>query len=151
MVIWFKNIIFLMLFLGFSLFAFAQKVPEGKVSVIQDPRVDSIISMQRQIRMTNPLIEGYRIQIFMESGNDAVERANQLIEQFNEEFPSIKAYLSFGQPYYRVRVGDFRDRLEAEGLLKQISRNYAQAFIIRDQIEPPGLSAFPTTIKEETP
>lgn len=144
--------IFLVLFnLMLTLATFSQSYSTGSVNVLQDPRVDSIISMQRSIREANPLIDGYRIQIFMESGNDAVERANQLIENFNEDFPAIKAYLSFGQPYYRVRVGDFRDRLEAEGLLKRISRKYAQAFIIQDQIEPPGLSAFPTTTKEEMP
>ncbi len=146
-----KKIFFISLNLLLAVATFSQSYSEGNINVLQDPRVDSIISMQRSIREANPLIDGYRIQIFMESGNDAVERANQLIEKFNEDFPAIKAYLSFGQPYYRVRVGDFRDRLEAEGLLTRISRKYAQAFVIRDEIEPPGLSAFPTTFKEEMP
>lgn len=123
--------------------SFAQNYNQGSLMIIQDPRVDSLMELSKR----NPAyqtIEGYRIQIFMESGNEAVNRANETIAKFHENYPEIPAYLTFGQPYYRVRVGDFRTRLEAEGKLRFIINQYSNAFITKDMIGSPQLISFPT-------
>ncbi len=134
-----------MLFLISTLKLSAQQ--QGHLHLIQDPRIDSLLQLHRNlnkqlVERDEGFLEGYRIQIFMESGNDAVERAELVIEEFNEDFPHLQAYLIYRQPYYRVRVGDFRSRLEAEGQLKRISRQYSQAFVIKDKIRLPQLKYF---------
>jgi len=121
----------------------AQQPALNSLQVLQDSRVDSLLWLQDRINEQQQHIEGFRIQVFMESGNDAVIKAQELIEKLAEDYPQWKAYLSYGQPYYRVRLGDFRDRLEAEAALNQLNRSYKQAFITRDQIAFPELSAFP--------
>ena len=73
----------------------------------------------------------------MESGNDAVEHANLVIEEFKVNYPDIPIYLVFGQPYYRLRVGDFRTRLEAEKMFQTLSQDYKKAFITSDRIQLP--------------
>lgn len=113
----------------------------GFVKVMAPPQLDTLL----KISLNNPNlqpIEGFRIQIFMESGNAAVERAQAAIARYQEAFPEDRTYLSFGQPYYRVRVGDFRTRLEAEGKLQQVSRLFGQAFVIKDIIDPSSLPLF---------
>ncbi|HMM11025.1 MAG TPA: SPOR domain-containing protein [Bacteroidales bacterium] len=117
---------------------FGQK---GYVRVSAPPQFDTLLKISRINPQLQP-IEGFRIQIFIESGNMAVERAQAAMARYQESFPEDKAYLSFGQPYYRVRVGDFRTRLEAEGKLQQVTRIFSQAFVIKDIIEPPPLPAF---------
>ncbi len=114
---------------------------QGYVKVNAQPQLDTLLKISRNNPQLQPL-EGFRIQIFMESGNLAVERAQAAIARHQEYFPEDKAYLSFGQPYYRVRVGDYRTRLEAEGKLQQIIRVFNQAFVIKDIIEPPPVPAF---------
>jgi hypothetical protein len=114
---------------------------QGYVKVNAQPQLDTLLKISRNNPQLQP-IEGFRIQIFMESGNAAVERAQAAIARHQEFFPEDKAYLSFGQPYYRVRVGDYRTRLEAEGKLQQIIRIFGQAFVIKDIIEPPPLQVF---------
>lgn len=123
---------------------------EGVINIVQDARIDSLLVLHKQLRAADSRFEGFRIQLFMESGNDAVRRAEAFIQEFEEEYPEWPAYLSFGQPYYRVRIGNFRTRLEAEGALNSIKRQFMQAFITSDLIEPPELTAFPT-LKETTP
>lgn len=123
---------------------------EGAVHITQDARIDSLMALHKELRSADSRFEGYRIQLFMESGNDAVQRAETFIQEFEEEYPEWPAYLSFGQPYYRVRIGNFRSRLEAEGALKSLKRQFQQAFITSDMINPPELIAFPT-FKETTP
>ncbi|MDP2236546.1 MAG: SPOR domain-containing protein [Bacteroidales bacterium] len=132
---------FTMLILNSFTHVFGQT--EGSVRIFQDSRVDTLLAISRQYTGIQK-IDGFRIQIFMESGNEAVNSAHAAIKQFSESFPDLPSYLSFGQPYYRVRVGDFRTRLEAEGQLRFIVQQFGQAFIIKDLIEPPQLSSFPS-------
>jgi hypothetical protein len=54
-----------------------------------------------------------------------------------EKYSDANGYLTFDEPYYRVRVGDFRTRLEAEKFLRKISRKYPGAWVIQDYINFP--------------
>ena len=118
-----------------SLCTFSQN--EGYVILEQDQRIEQLIQRQRDIHAADSTIDGFRIQIFMESGNDAVEMANVTMEEFKEKHPDIPIYLVFGQPYYRLRVGDFRTRLEAEKAFQKLSREYKKAFVTSDRIQRP--------------
>lgn len=125
----------------------AQHDNQGYLRIVQDPRIDSLMLLNRQLNNKlgesfDGFLDGYRIQIFMESGNDAVDHAQLLIEEFAEDYSFLNAYLTYRQPYYRIRVGDFRTRLEAEGYLRQLSRKYNQAFVIKDKIRMPQLQYF---------
>ncbi len=123
-------------FLMYTLSGWAQT---GDVSVHQDSRIDSLSAAKLQISMLNPGIEGYRIQIFFESGNNSKSLANETRDAFLELFDDINAYVLFNEPYYKVRVGDFRSRIDAEGTLELISREYPNAFIVPDFIHLPKL------------
>ena len=118
-----------------SLCSFSQN--EGYVILEQDQRIEQLIQRQRDIHAADSTIDGFRIQIFMESGNDAVEMASVTMEEFKEKYPEIPIYLVFGQPYYRLRVGDFRTRLEAEKAFQKLSREYKKAFVTSDRIQLP--------------
>ena len=118
-----------------SLCSFSQN--EGYVILEQDQRIEQLIKRQKDIHAADNTIDGFRIQIFMESGNDAVDLANAAMEEFTEKHPDIPIYLIFGQPYYRLRVGDFRTRLEAEKAFQTLSQDYKKAFITSDRIQLP--------------
>lgn len=127
---------FLILLLSFlSLSCLAQN--EGYLLIEQDQRIEQLIQRQKEIHSADNTIDGFRIQIFMESGNEAVEMANQAMEEFKEKYPDIPVYLVFGQPYYRLRVGDFRTRLEAEKAFQTLSKDYKKAFVTSDRIQLP--------------
>lgn len=123
------------LFVFLSLCSFAQN--NGKLILEQDQRIEQLIQKQKEIHAADSTIDGFRIQIFMESGNDAVELANIAMEEFKEKYPDTPIYLVFGQPYYRLRVGDFRTRLEAEKAFQTLSQDYKKAFITSDRIQLP--------------
>ncbi|MFP4469741.1 MAG: SPOR domain-containing protein [Bacteroidales bacterium] len=112
---------------------------EGKVDVFQDDRLDSIVAMHIRYNKHKDGIDGYRIQIFFDAGNYSLRRANTAAEEYQMLYPGDTAYISFSEPYYKVRVGDFRSRFEAEVYLQQILGDYPNAFVIRDQINFPPL------------
>lgn len=109
----------------------------GFLKVEQDPRIDSLVMKQRQIYANDSTIDGFRVQIFMETGNDAVRHADSIREAFSQKYPETPIYLVFGQPYYRLRIGDFRTRLEAENQYQQIKKEYANSFVTADRINLP--------------
>lgn len=125
---------------------YSQGMKEGHVIVIQDERIDSVLWHYENLRMKlldNPdhkSIPGFRIQIFFDSGSNSSDRANQAKDQFQAKYPEIEAYVSWKAPNYRVRVGDYRTRLEAERALQQIMPDYPNAWVIKDEINFPSIN-----------
>lgn len=82
---------------------------------------------------------GYRIQIYDSNSrgarNEAQGRKNAV-----ETRSKMNAYVTFDSPYWRVRVGDFHTRAEAEHALSELRRLFpgssASFRIVRDRINP---------------
>lgn len=109
----------------------------GFLNLQQDQRIDTLIMKHRQICANDSTIDGFRVQIFMELGNDAVRHADSVKKIFEEKYPDVPIYLVFGQPYYRLRIGDFRTRLEAENQYQQIKGDFENSFVTADRINLP--------------
>jgi hypothetical protein len=128
----------LSLFLFFSALCCAQVNDKGRVEIIQDHRI-SILIEKHAFVSENSKPQGYRVQIFSDSGTQSKSRANNLKSRFEEKYSEIPAYLSFQSPNYRVRVGDFRTRLDAEGFKAGIIGDFTDAFVVKDEIHFPEL------------
>lgn len=125
-----------------TLMVYGQNDNQGIISINSDPRIDELVKLHVAYNKAFPFMPGYRIQIFMDSGNEALSKAEEVKETFNEKYKDNNAYLIFVAPYYRVRVGDFRTRLEAEKFLQRIIRNYPNAWVIKDEINFPELTNY---------
>lgn len=120
---------------------------KGTLNVDQDSRVERLMKKQRDVYAANNTMNGYRVQIFMEIGNEAIRHAESMKRKFTEAFPELPVYLSYDQPYYRLRVGDFRNRVEAEKYMRLIKPKFSLAFVTADIINPP--KALPEVTLEE--
>jgi hypothetical protein len=109
----------------------------GHIELIQDDRVDLLVSKHVQLNQNRKGIEGYRIQIFFDSGNNSKTKAQSIEEGFRAKYPNVGVYLTFKSPNYKVRVGDFRTRLDAQRFLNSIIDEYPNAWIIADLINLP--------------
>lgn len=131
-------------FLSFALFLFstilfAQEKNQGNIQIIQDAQVDSLMQMFIKKNEVHPEIKGFRIEIYFEAGTNSKQKALEAKSGFVEVFPEVSSYLLFQQPYYKVRIGDFRTKMEAETFLKQIEKEYPNAFVVPDEINFPPL------------
>ena len=68
--------------------------------------------------------------------------ADQHIQGYSPE-----AYVTFRQPYYKVRVGDFRDQQKANNFSRMVKDEYPAAWVVHDRIEPDFLPADTTNIQ----
>lgn len=127
-----------MLFIGCAMQG--QDVHEGRLTIIQDSRIDSLISKFIDVNAAYPQIKGWRVEIFFESGNFSKRMAMEARAAFIEKYSETPSYVIFQQPYYKVRVGDFYTKMEAEALLRNISDDYPNAFVVFDEINFPRLN-----------
>lgn len=82
---------------------------------------------------------GYRIQVFDDNNPRTAHReALAKKDQMSAAFPAYRTYVVFNSPYWRVKVGDFRSRTEAEAAKNEIVHAFpslaAYVRIVRDRI-----------------
>lgn len=109
---------------------------KGKVLVIKDPQIDSLIARRIELNRAgltgnNVTLSGYRLQIFSGLDRQAVYSEQA---KFKARYPAINTYISYTQPNYKLRVGDFRTRLEAEKLMNELKKYYTSMFIFSEMI-----------------
>lgn len=114
----------------------------GKVEVEKDPKVDSLIGnylvggKSSTAEPASSASDGFRVQIY--SGS---ERKDAYIAQakFQHKYPEVRTYISYHSPNFKVKVGDYRSRLEAEKMMQQLGSSFNGLFIIAEKINPPIL------------
>lgn len=132
-----KRNIFIIFFSLFAGVAFAQET--GNVTVIKDPLIDSLIARRIALNKgvtrngTPIVVSGYRVQVFF--GNDRKEAYNEQA-RFSALYPEYATYISYTQPNYRVKVGDFRTRAEAQRLITELRPQFPTLFIFNERINP---------------
>jgi hypothetical protein len=113
----------------------------GKVEVVKDARIDTFAARRIELNKTaNPdgTINGFRLQIFTGSDRKAAYDAQA---KFLEQFPDTRTYVIYSAPNFKVRVGDYRTRLDAEKMQDQLKALFDAMFIIPEKINPPKLDA----------
>lgn len=110
----------------------------GRVRVVGDVAVNQMVEKHIELNSRAKTIPGYRVQIASFSGTSSKANAFNLRERFMADHPSVQAYIIYDEPNFKVKVGDFRSRLEAYAFLQEIKETY-KGYIIKDNIfpEPP--------------
>ena len=107
----------------------------GKLKVVGDVAVDRMIEKHIELNSRVGTIPGYRVQIASFSGASSKTSAFNLRDSFMSDFPTVQAYVVFDEPNFKVKVGDFRTKLEAYAFLQQVKDTY-KGYIVKDNIYP---------------
>lgn len=113
------------------LFYFANQVltaQNGSVTVNQSATIDELLEFKKDIR-TNTI---YKIQIFQSTQPALAEEA---LEEFKTKFPEWPTRIEFNTPNYKVWVGVFKDKLEADRALATLKKDYMYAFIFEPKTD----------------
>jgi hypothetical protein len=109
------------------------------IIVHKDPRIDILTAKQAGInkvtaRMaSNGMFKGYRLQVLNTRSRD---EAFKIKAALLENFPDQKAYVLYQSPYFKVRIGNFINRADADNFSKEISAFLSQpAYVVQDLIE----------------
>lgn len=97
--------------------------------------LSSLLELYKRENYKEVGIDGYRIQLFSDGGNNAKDRAQSLLDELTRNYPETPSYLTYQQPNFKVRMGNFRTKAEARQFQTIVSQNYPGCFIVRDLIK----------------
>lgn len=98
-----------------------------KVEVLQDPKFTNLLNEKRKINNLINASEGYKIQIY----NGDNESARRELNKFKSEFDYLDATIIFNTPYYKVWVGNFKTKIDAQRNLADVQKKYTNAIIFK--------------------
>ena len=95
----------------------------GNVIVDQDKEISTLLDYKKDLNT----VDLYKIQVFQGNRSNAEEAKTKFESAFNEWPVSME----YETPNYKIWVGNFRSRLEADKALIKIKKNYTNAFIFK--------------------
>ena len=108
---------------------------KGTVVIKGDVAVKQLVEKHIELNERVRTIPGYRIQVASMSGTASKNRAFEMKERLRELFPEVEPYVVYDEPNFKVKVGDFRSRLEAFLFLQRLRSEYPGT-IVKDNIYP---------------
>jgi hypothetical protein len=100
--------------------------------IVKDPRIDLLLKKQAELNRkvyldNNRTAQGYRILVM--NTNDR-KKAMDAKSKLMRDFPEHKTYLIYQSPSFKIQIGNFRTRNDAESLRKQIAKMYPSGVIV---------------------
>jgi hypothetical protein len=133
-----KVLITIILFFG-SIYMVQASFPSDTVIVHKDARMDVLTSKQVTANKKASLLtssgqyKGYRVQVVSTSNRD---QAFKIKGDLLSRFPDQKSYTLFQSPNFKVRIGNFLKKEDAEKFKLQLAKLYTTGvFVVEDAIE----------------
>ena len=120
----FKLLILCLLALFLSEKSFSQ---QGTVTIHQDKRIPTLLDLKKSLEKENKLTDGFTIQLYY--GN--LSKANSTLSNYRNKYGKWPASIEYETPNYKVWVGNFTSRIEADRVLLEVQRNFPSAFILK--------------------
>jgi hypothetical protein len=97
-----------------------------KSSIEQDEKIEKLLVEKRKNNSAITINDKFKIQIFF--GN--IEESKKSLISFKKDFPQSDGTIIFSNPSYKVWVGSFKSKIEAEKALLTIKKKYPTSVII---------------------
>lgn len=124
-----KRVQFKLLILGIVVAFFTNSAiaQQGSVSVVEDPQISKLLALKKSLEKDNKLTDGYTIQLYYGERSSA----NEAYRKYKNSFAAWPASIEYETPNYKVWVGNFTTRLEADQALVVIQEKFPAAFPIK--------------------
>ena len=101
---------------------------KGEATVNQDKQIDALLRLKKDINKTE---SNYKIQIF--NGNrSGAEKARS---EFRNSFSDWSTSMRYETPNYKIWIGSFKTRLEADRALVTVKKKFGNAFVFKPKKE----------------
>ena len=100
---------------------------DSKTNVYQDSKFENLLKEKRRINSSITVNDNYKIQIY----NGDSETSKKTLIDFKKQFKNFDGTIIFNTPVYKVWIGNFKTRIDAERNLTEIKKTYKNAFLIK--------------------
>ena len=80
---------------------------------------------------TRVKVRGFRVQIFAGSSRN---QAFSEQTRFRGMYKDVDTYITYDEPNYRVKVGDFRSRSEANAFMRELRQYFSNVFVFSESV-----------------
>lgn len=120
-----------------------ENIKKGKQGEIKASTPLELTTISNEIKdVKEPKDKGYRVQIMISQNKMDVLKAQS---EFLKLYDDVEVYIDRKAPNYRLRVGNYYDKFEANYFKKLIEKDYPTALVVNDEI------VLPTFKVEEKP
>lgn len=112
----------------------------AQVKIIADGRLQTILERHIEYNEMSRSIQGYRVRVNSFTGDNAKAKAFALKNDLQSKYPQMRVYVTFDEPNFIVKIGDFLTRLDAFSLYSDLRKQVNTTQIIRDWINNPVIS-----------
>tara|TARA_B100001778_G_C18093713_1_gene408600 strand:+ start:30 stop:440 length:411 start_codon:yes stop_codon:yes gene_type:complete len=98
---------------------------------INEDGIDELVYKYEQILKNRNGVKGWRIQLKFKAKESEII---QLKLKFIKLFPEIPVLLEYQEPYYRIRVGNCRTKLEALKIKNEIKKEFPGSYPVPEII-----------------
>ncbi|MCQ2182348.1 MAG: hypothetical protein MJY89_02965 [Bacteroidales bacterium] len=106
-------------------------------------------ALERQIaENAGKKFNGFRVRIFLSSAQDARDASARALNLFSRLYPEVPAYRVYDSPNFRVTVGNFRTRLEADMFARSVRSVFPSASVMRERFKYPSIGRANTTARD---
>ncbi len=113
-------------FISFSIYA----QTKGEIKIKTTPEIKNLVSKRIAYNKSKKSIKGYRIQIYYGSENGAIHARSKFLGLF----PNTATYIDYESPDWKVKVGNFKTKLEADKAREEILLVFDGAFVLEEKI-----------------
>lgn len=108
-----------------SLLIFSQL--QAQSTIEQDEMFTTLLNEKRKQNQELNFKNGFKIQVYSGDFN----AAEKTISDLKFKFENLDSSLEFNAPSYKVRIGNFTNKIDAERNLRLIQKEYPIAFIVK--------------------
>lgn len=94
----------------------------------------NIIKNHKKLNKEAVEIKGWRVMIYMGSGKSARNQANSVKLRIRNKYSDVEPHLVHHSPYFKILVGDYRTRIDAESFRKKLMREYPNSYVVESEI-----------------
>ena len=115
----------------FNLLPSREKGNKATVTVRQSPEIKEAFNRQVAANASKRVVV-YRIRIYNDNKQNARSASESAMNRFKAMYPGVAAYRSYVNPFFKVTVGNFHSRPEADRMLQQLRGSFPTAFVVKE-------------------
>jgi hypothetical protein len=109
------------------LFLTEVKAQNGDLTISKNKKIDALLELKKEANLDETSSKKYKIQIF----SGSLIEARKSNSNYKLKYLKWKSTLEFETPNYKIWVGNFRTKLEADRALTEIKKSFEHAFIFK--------------------
>lgn len=110
----------------------------GNVTITQPNWLRNLVGKTTFHTSRSSVRTGYRIQVYTSNMRGAKQEAYRLASQVRGAAPELSAYVTYSAPFWRLSVGDYGSRQEAQQQFNALRASHPrlmrEAYIVREKV-----------------